>query len=83
MWFCDMKNFRLVLYDGEAISLSFPEMPRNRVILHVSARKVPFITAEEDGTATDFQTQRIQIYIRNQQGMQCRGLESHQLGKRI
>ena len=23
------------------------KMPRNRVILHVSARKVPFITAEE------------------------------------
>ena len=25
MWCCDMKNLRLVLYDGEAISLSFPK----------------------------------------------------------
>ena len=60
-------------------------MPRNRVILHVSARKVPFITAEERrGTAADVQTERIQICIRNQQGMQNRGLESpNQLGKRI
>ena len=48
-----------------------------------NAEKSGHLHVRKDGTAADFQTERIQICIRNQQGMQYRGLESpNQLGKR-